>query len=103
MMAIENIIDHIAISLKKDSAEIRRRNFYQKNKKNITHYNMKIEDNIIQEIFDQLIKTSSYKSRQLDIKKFNSENRYLKKGIAITPVKFGISFTTWHLTRNRHR
>ena len=99
MMAIENIIDHIATSLKKDSAEIRRRNFYQKKKKNITHYNMKIEDNVIQEIFDQLIKTSNYKSRLSTIKKFNSENRYLKKGIAITPVKFGISFTTWHLNQ----
>ena len=99
MMAIENIIDNIATSLKKDPAEIRRRNFYQKKKKNITHYNMKIEDNVIQEIFDQLIKTSNYKSRQSTIKKFNSENRYLKKGIAITPVKFGISFTTWHLNQ----
>ena len=75
MMAIENIIDHIATSLKKDSAEIRRRNFYQKKKKNITHYNMKIEDNVIQEIFDQLIKSSNYKSRQLNIKKFNSVNK----------------------------
>ena len=99
MMAIENIIDHIATSLKKDSAEIRRRNFYQKKKKNITHYNMKIEDNVIQEIFDQLIKSSNYKSRQLNIKKFNSVNKYLKKGIALTPVKFGISFTTWHLNQ----
>ena len=99
MMAIENIIDHIAISLKKDSAEIRSRNFYQKKKKNITHYNMKIEDNVIQEIFDQLIKTSNYKSRQFNIKKFNSKNKYIKKGIAITPVKFGISFTTWHLNQ----
>jgi len=99
MMVIENIIDHIANSLKKDSAEIRRRNFYQKKKKNITHYNMKIEDNIIQEIFDQLIKSSNYKSRQLSIKKFNAESKYIKKGIAITPVKFGISFTTWHLNQ----
>ena len=99
MMAIENIIDHIATSLKKDSAEIRRRNFYQKKKKNVTHYNMKIEDNVMQEIFDQLIKSSNYKSRQLRIKKFNSENKYIKKGIALTPVKFGISFTTWHLNQ----
>ena len=99
MMAIENIIDHIATSLKKDSAEIRRRNFYQKRKKNITHYNMKIEDNVIQEIFDQLIRSSNYKSRQLNIKKFNLENKYIKKGIALTPVKFGISFTTWHLNQ----
>jgi len=99
MMVIENIIDHIANSLKKDSAEIRRRNFYQKKKKNITHYNMKIEDNVIQEIFDQLLKSSNYKSRKLNIKKFNQENKYIKKGISITPVKFGISFTTWHLNQ----
>ncbi len=99
MMAIENIIDHIANSLKKDSAEIRRRNFYQKRKKNITHYNMKIEDNVIQEIFDELIKSSNYKSRLLNTKKFNLKNKYLKKGIALTPVKFGISFTTWHLNQ----
>ena len=99
MMAIENIIDHIANSLKKDPAEIRRRNFYQKKKKNITHYNMKIEDNVMHEIYDQLIKSSNYKSRQLSIKKFNEKNIYIKKGIAITPVKFGISFTTWHLNQ----
>jgi len=99
MMVIENIIDNIASSLKKDSAEIRRRNFYQKKKKNITHYNMKIEDNVIQEVFDQLLKSSNYKSRQLRIKKFNQENKYIKKGIAVTPVKFGISFTTWHLNQ----
>ena len=99
MMAIENIINHIANSLKKDPAEIRRRNFYQKKKKNITHYNMKIEDNVMHEIYDQLIKSSNYKSRQLSIKKFNEKNIYIKKGIAITPVKFGISFTTWHLNQ----
>jgi len=99
MMVIENIIDHISNSLKKDPAEIRRRNFYQKKKKNITHYNMKVEDNVIQEIFEQLLKSSNYKSRQSDIKKFNHENKYIKKGISITPVKFGISFTTWHLNQ----
>ena len=99
MMVIENIIDNISRSLKKDPSEIRRRNFYQKEKKNITHYGMKIEDNIIHEIFDSLIKSSNYKSRQLDVKKFNLKNKHLKKGIAITPVKFGISFTTWHLNQ----
>ena len=99
MMAIENIIDNIANSLKKDPTEIRRRNFYQKKKKNITHYNMKIEDNVIHEIFDQILKSSNYKSRQLSIKKFNQKNKYIKKGIAATPVKFGISFTTWHLNQ----
>ena len=60
---------------------------------------MKIEDNIIHEIFDQILKSSNYKSRQLNIKKFNEKNKYIKKGIAVTPVKFGISFTTWHLNQ----
>jgi len=99
MMVIENIIDNVARFLSKDSAEIRKINFYQKNKKNITHYGMKIEDNIINEIFSKLIKSSNYKNRRLNIKKFNVKNKYLKKGLAITPVKFGISFTTRHLNQ----
>ena len=99
MMAIENIIDNISRYLKKDPCEVRKRNFYQKNKKNITHYGMKIKDNVINEIFNRLIKKSNYKKRYFKIKKFNLNNRYLKKGLAITPVKFGISFTTIHLNQ----
>ncbi len=99
MMAIENIIDNIARYLKKDPAEVRKNNFYRKDNKNITHYGMKIEDNVIQEIFNQLIKKSNYKKRYSKIKRFNLNNKYLKKGIAITPVKFGISFTTIHLNQ----
>ena len=99
MMAIENIIDNISRFLKKDPCDIRKRNFYQKNNNNITHYGMKIEDNVINEIFTRLIKKSNYKNRYSNIKKFNSKNKYLKKGLAITPVKFGISFTTIHLNQ----
>ena len=99
MMIIENVVDNVARYLKKDPAEIRKINFYQKNKKNVTHYGMKIEDNVINEIFIKLIKSSNYKNRRLNIKKFNLKSRYLKKGLAITPVKFGISFTTTHLNQ----
>ena len=99
MMAIENIIDIISRFLKKDPCDIRKRNFYQKNNNNITHYGMKIEDNVINEIFTRLIKKSNYKNRYSNIKKFNLKNKYLKKGLAITPVKFGISFTTIHLNQ----
>ena len=99
MMIIENVVDNVARYLKKDPAEIRKINFYQKNKKNITHYGMKIEDNVINEIFIKLIKSSNYKNRRLNIRRFNLKNRYLKKGLAITPVKFGISFTTTHLNQ----
>ncbi len=99
MMIIENIMDNVAKYLKKDPAEVRKINFYQKDTKNITHYGMKIQDNVINEIFNGLIKSSNYKKRKLGIKKFNSKSKYLKKGIAITPVKFGISFTTTHLNQ----
>ena len=99
MMVIENIVDNVARYLKKDPAEIRKINFYQKNKKNITHYGMKIEDNVINEVFKKLIKSSNYKKRKLNIKRFNLKNKHLKKGLAITPVKFGISFTTHHLNQ----
>ena len=99
MMIIENIMDNIAKYLKKDPAEVRKINFYQKDTKNITHYGMKIQDNVISEIFNGLIKSSNYKKRRLSIKKFNSKSKYLKKGLAITPVKFGISFTTTHLNQ----
>jgi len=99
MMMIENIIDNVARFLRKDPADIRKINFYQKNRKNITHYGMRIQDNVINEIFSKLIKSSNYKNRRLNIKRFNLKNKYLKKGLAITPVKFGISFTTIHLNQ----
>ncbi len=99
MMAIENIIDNISRFLNKDPLEIRKNNFYKKNKKNITHYGMKIQDNIINELFEKLVKDSKYLKRKNDIKKFNIKNKIKKKGIAITPVKFGISFTTIHLNQ----
>tara|TARA_B100001029_G_scaffold176738_1_gene180184 strand:- start:160 stop:2469 length:2310 start_codon:yes stop_codon:yes gene_type:complete len=99
MMAMENIIDNISRTLKKDPYDVRKLNFYQKNKKNITHYGMKIEDNVINEIFNRLVKKSNYKKRYEKIKDYNSKNNFKKKGIAITPVKFGISFTTIHLNQ----
>ncbi len=99
MMAIENIIDNISRNLKKDPSTIRKNNFYQKNSKNITHYGMKINDNVINEIFNKLEKKSNYKKRYLQIKKFNKKQKYKKKGIAITPLKFGVSFTTIHLNQ----
>ena len=99
MMAIENIIDNISRYLKKDPYEVRRLNFYKKNNNNTTHYGMKIEDNVLDEIFDRLVKKSNYKNRYDKIKKYNSKSIFKKKGIAITPVKFGISFTTIHLNQ----
>ena len=99
MMAIENVIDNISRYLKKDPADVRKENFYGKNKNNITHYGMKIKDNVINELFEELKIKSNYKKRFQKIRKFNQTNKFKKKGIAITPVKFGISFTTIHLNQ----
>ena len=99
MMAIENIIDNISRHLNKDPSEVRKRNFYGKKNGNITYYGMKINDNVINEIFEDLKTKSNYKKRYNEIKKFNQKNKFKKKGIAITPVKFGISFTTIHLNQ----
>ena len=99
MMAIENIIDNISRFLKKDPAEIRKINFYGQKEKNTTHYGMKIKDNVINDLFDNLKTKSNYKRRLQKIRQFNQTNKFKKKGIAITPVKFGISFTTIHLNQ----
>ena len=99
MFCIENIIENIAQKLKREASEIRKINFYKDKIKNTTHYGMKITDNVIEDIFNKLIKKSNYKKRKTEIDNFNKKNKVLKKGIAITPVKFGISFTTTHLNQ----
>ena len=99
MFCIENIIENISQKLKLEASEIRKVNFYKDKIKNTTHYGMRITDNVIEDIFNKLIKKSNYKKRKAEINNFNKKNKVLKKGIAITPVKFGISFTTTHLNQ----
>jgi xanthine dehydrogenase large subunit len=93
MFAIEYAIEDIARQLGKDPLEIRRRNFYGKDERNVTQYLQPVEDSVIDEIFDQLVASSDYEARRQEIQAFNANSAVLKRGIAITPVKFGISFT----------
>lgn len=97
--AMEHIIDSIARYLKKDAADIRKLNFYGIDKNNITHYGQEVELNRLHLLFDQLIKTSDYRNRRKEVDNFNKKNEFFKKGLAITPVKFGISFTTSFLNQ----
>ncbi|MBL8523372.1 MAG: xanthine dehydrogenase molybdopterin binding subunit, partial [Betaproteobacteria bacterium] len=94
--AIEYIIDNIARSLGKDALEVRQLNFYGTNERNTTHYGMEVEDNVIHELVGQLQQTSDYQLRRKAIREFNRSSPVLKKGIALTPVKFGISFNMVH-------
>ena len=94
MMAIETAVDDIARHLGIDPLQVRRTNFYGNDgTRNVTHYLMEVQDNVIHEIVDELEASSNYQARRKDIAQFNQNHSYLKKGIALTPVKFGISFT----------
>ena len=93
MFAIEYVMDDIARTLGRDPLQVRRNNFYGTDDRNVTQYQQVVEDNIIDEIFDQLVSSSDYVKRRAEIKAFNEGSPILKRGIAITPVKFGISFT----------
>ena len=79
MMAIENILDNISRFLKKDPAEVRKINFYGNKDRNVTHYGMKITDNVINELFENLKIKSNYKKRSQKIKQFNQINKLKKK------------------------
>lgn len=96
---IENAIDRIARFLNKDSSEIRKINFYQKDRNNICPYGEIVENNHLPDIFEKLFASSDYEARKKQIDEYNSKNEFVKKGIAITPVKFGISFTTSFLNQ----
>lgn len=99
MFGIEYVIDDIARYLHKDPLEIRRENFYGVNERNTTQYRQTIEDNIIHDIVDELVASADYHRRVNEIAAYNRGSPILKRGIALTPVKFGISFTATHLNQ----
>ncbi len=99
MVAMERVIDHIAHDLGKDPLEVRRVNFYDHMlakpavPRNVTPYYQTVEDCVVQDIVDELAASSDYAARRDEIRAWNARSPILKRGIALTPVKFGISFT----------
>lgn len=99
MLVPERMMDVIASYLKKDPLDVRKINLYGKTERNVTPYQMTVEDNVAPEIIDALVTSSNYVARRDTIRKFNETSPVLKKGISLTPVKFGISFTATHLNQ----
>lgn len=99
MIGVERMLDEIAHSLDKEPLAVRKINLYGKTDRNITPYHMEVEDNIAPEIIADLEEKSDYVARRDAIRAFNKTSPYLKKGISLTPVKFGISFTTTFLNQ----
>ena len=96
MVACERWIEDIAYELGKDPLEIRRLNFYGIEDRNVTPYWQTVEDNIIHRIVDELEQSSDYQKRRAEVRAFNRRGGVIRKGIALVPLKFGISFTaTW--------
>ena len=99
MFAVEHVIDDIARTLGIDPLAVRRRNFYGIGERNVTQYGQTVEDNVIGDIIDKLEADADYQSRREEVCEFNKASPVLKRGIAMTPVKFGISFTATHLNQ----
>jgi len=99
MMGIERVIDVIAAQLGKDPLEVRLVNLYGGEGRNITPYHMLVEDNVLPELMQDLAESSAYAQRREQIVAFNQQSTVIRRGIALTPVKFGISFTTSFLNQ----
>jgi xanthine dehydrogenase large subunit len=93
VIAIETILGDIARHLGKDPLAVRMVNLYGIEERHTTHYQMRVEDNILEPLMGTLAKTSHYAQRRADIAAWNQQQSVIQRGIALTPVKFGISFT----------
>lgn len=99
MIGMEAIIESVAKKLKIDSSEIRFKNFYGLEDRNITPFGQEVKNNRLYLLWNQLIKSSDFYARKKEIAAFNAKSKYIKKGIALNPVKFGISFTATFLNQ----
>jgi xanthine dehydrogenase large subunit len=98
MLAIERVMDAVAMTLGLDPLDVRVANYYGENH-DTTPYGMTVEDFIAPELIEELRQSCNYDKRRAAVAAFNDESPYLKRGMALTPVKFGISFTATHLNQ----
>lgn len=91
-LVMEVMLDNMGRHLNLDPLKIRQHNFYGTQDRNLTPYNQKVVDNVIHELVAELTHTTEYEQRRQAVREFNANSPVLKKGLALTPVKFGISF-----------
>lgn len=93
MIVIEDIVDRIARTLNLPPEVVRERNFYHgSGATNTTHYGQEIVDNRMTRVWNEVQANADFAARKVAIAQFNQAHTYRKRGMAITPVKFGISF-----------
>ena len=98
-IAIEYAIDEIARNLGRDPLDVRRLNFYAGEGRNVTPYGQVVVDNVIDALVAELEASSGYRARREAIAAYNQTSPVLKRGLALTPVKFGIAFNVTHLNQ----
>lgn len=101
MMGAERLMDEIAFQVGRDPLDVRLDNLYAGPGRDTTPYGQVVEDNIARELIESLALSAGYRARRADIEAYNTspENPIIRRGIALTPVKFGISFTTTFLNQ----
>ncbi len=99
MVGAERIIDEVAFALGKDPLEIRKKNLYGTDDRNVTPYHQTVEDNVAERVIAELEASADYAARRREIAAFNAKSPVIKRGLALTPVKFGISFTATHFNQ----
>jgi xanthine dehydrogenase molybdopterin binding subunit len=100
MVVIEEILDRIARRLGLAPEVVRDRNLYRgEGETNTTHYGQVMEDNRVAEMWRALLESARLRERRREIDLFNAASPRIKRGIAATPVKFGISFTASFLNQ----
>ena len=100
MMGMERVIQHVASELRMDPVDVRLANLYPTAPSvKTTHYGMPVQDSVAEPLIQDLLISSGYRARRAAIVAHNASNPSIRKGIALTPVKFGISFTTTHLNQ----
>ncbi|WP_339722936.1 xanthine dehydrogenase molybdopterin binding subunit [Marinomonas primoryensis] len=98
VLLAEAVIEEIACTVGKDALDVRKLNCYQEGKTK-TPYGQDVEENVLLTLIEELEESSDYRARREAIREFNKQSPFLKKGLALTPVKFGISFTSKHLNQ----
>ncbi|RIJ16891.1 xanthine dehydrogenase molybdopterin binding subunit [Henriciella mobilis] len=99
MIAVEHMMDAIAFKVGRDPLDVRLDNLYAAPERNLTPYHQTVEDFVARELMEDLGTSSDYRMRRKQIEDANKDAGTIKRGIALTPVKFGISFTTTHLNQ----
>ncbi|MCP3723790.1 xanthine dehydrogenase molybdopterin binding subunit [Paraburkholderia sp. CNPSo 3272] len=98
-LVMEVMLDEIARALGRDPLDVRRANYYGIGERDITPYGQRVEDNVLAPLTDELLASSRYHERRAAIAAYNRSSPVLKRGLALTPVKFGISFNVPHLNQ----